>query len=394
MEAGQLQKDSSCFQALRSCTLRITFVVVIGFGLCVSGLVVCYEVYGQKILTGSQGDVALKSVSTSYCQEVKIASKSNGTYFSAYIVRGNPPMSSKSVVYVNAKTFFMPSWSYQYWTLYLLKGSHVDIYICANQYLMFYVIMGMKSFKEWKQTTLYQDYDQVHRLFPKENCKNRDSFNHYTIQVKNSDYYHLLLSSSVGWRFYTKVSLAVHFDRTVYNTTSAIQSCVDVGFNSTCSLSLEYNSKDSIVIVHGGTKGNIPDMFQTSKLYWHPVPRLQYYAKFFGGIFTAILFFTLFYTVYRFIVKKLDKSKKKQKKMTSRELILGADRRSSSKLYLPRRPRRTTLASYEVVGQTEEELEDERNMSRLNEEFNASNTYSTTEQVRDMSMTAAGISAI
>ena len=72
------------------------------------------------------------------------------------------------------------------------------------------------------------------------------------------------------------------------------------------------------------------------------------------------------------------------------------DKQQIRKVTLPRRETRTTLTSYEVINQNDIEEEEacERRLSRLNEEFNASTTYTSNDQVRDLNMTAAGISAI
>ena len=383
----------SCFMELRACTLRVTFVAVIGLGLFVSALVVCLEVYGQKLISHAQGDSVLNQVSNNYCKGVEIVAV-NGSNFNAYLMPKKPGISSKKLAYSNGKEFYMPSWTYQYWGAFFLKGSVVDIYICSDQYIMFYIIKGLKSFHEWKQTTLYRSYYQTNRLYPKEKCKERSHFYHFRLTAKETDMFYIMFSSSVGWRFYTKVTLLLKFERNIYNTSGAIDVCSSQDQNGTCYLPLEYNSENAIVVEHTSPQNAMADFFKTSKIKWKPSPRLSYYAKFFGGIFMCIVLMTIVYSTVRCIMKLHQKRSKKYAYLMKNH---GRREQRTRKLALPRRATRTTLASYEVVNQSEineDEEENERRLSLLNEEFNASTTYTSTDQVRDLSMTAAGISAI
>ena len=381
-----------CFVALRACTLRLTFVVVIGLGLIVSALVVRLDVYGNKELQRSQGDIIINQISNSYCRGVEVTAADNHSYFNAYVMPGEPVMSPRKLAYVNGKQFYMPSWTYQYWGVYLLKGSLIDIHICADQYIMFYIIKGLKSFHEWKQTTLYRGYSQKHRLFPKNSCKDRSHYDHFRVVAKKTDNFFLLFSSSVGWRFYTKVFVVLEVKRSVYNTSNALHTCSCQDFNVKCHLPLEYNSKNTVVIEHIPESEKLPDSFKQSRIIWKPEPRLGYYATFFGGIFLCVVLLTLAYSVSRCIMRSYQKTCKYPSLMES----MSREKQQKSKPTLPRRETRTTMASYEVVNHTDMEDEEacERRLSQLNEEFNASTTYTSNDQVRDLNMTAAGISAI
>lgn len=390
---GNTAENVSCFMALRACALRVTFVIVIGLGLFVSALVVCLEVYGLKVIDQSQGDTIIKEISSKYCKGVQISVADNTSNFNSFVMPGNPSFSSKKMVYLNGKQFYIPSWSYQYWHVYLLKGSVINMHICADQYLMFYVIKGLKSFNEWQQTTLYRGYHQTHRLFPKKNCKEHSQFDRFVIEANETDTFFILLSSSVGWRFYTRASIMLKFTRNIYNTTNAMYSCTSQDANGTCYLPLIQDSANIIVIEHTPLGGETPDIFKPSRLKWKPDPRLTYYAQFFGGIFLCVVSLTILYSVLR-CVTKLRKKSDDYPPLKSGTISKEKPHR---KVALPRRPTRTTLSSYEFVNQSEvleEEEAGERRLSRLNEEFNASSTYTSTDQVRDLSMTAAGISAI
>ena len=392
METDDSEKAPCCL-SLRACTLRITFVIVIGTGLAVSALVVCFDVYGQKVFKRSQGDTAIHQISSSYCQGVKISVANSHSKFNAYVMPRKPQLSSKRVFYRNGMQFYMPSWSYQYWGVYFLKGSLADIFICADQYIMFYIIKGEKSFHEWKQTTLYRGYKQKHRLFPKENCKNKSQYDHFRIHAKEDDSFYIMFSSSVGWRFYTQVSLLLEMKRSVYNTSSAIHSCSSQNVNDTCHLPLRYNSDDTVLIEYIQETGAVPDLFKASKVKWMPEPRLLYYAALFGGIFLCVACLTLIYSVSRCIAKSYPKPDKYPPLRKS----ISYSNQEKKKFSLPRRPTRTTLASYEVIDQNEvmENTEAfEASLTQMNEEFDATTTYLSREDVRDLNMTAAGISAI
>ena len=385
-------KKTPCFLALRACTLRLAFVLVIGLGLIVSALVVCIDVYGEKVLQYNQGDIIINQLSNSYCNGVDITVADNQSHFYAYVMPGEPKVSPKKLAYKNGRQFFMPSWTYQYWGVYLLKDSIVDIYICADQYIMFYVIKGLKSFREWQQTTLYRGYKQKHRLFPKRDCKSKSRYDHFRIKTEESEMYYLLFSSSVGWRFYTNVFMLLEFERSIYNISNAIHTCSSERLNGTCHLPLKYDSDNTVVVEHAPRPGNTPDIFQQSRITWQPKPRLGYYLKFFGGIYLCICTLTLIYSISRCMVK----SQQRQERYPILSERKSRDKVQIGKSSMPRRTTRTTLASYEVVNQSDIEDEEacEQGLSQLNEELNASATYSSNDQVRDLNMTAAGISAI
>lgn len=397
MESRNSTKESSsCFEALRTCTLRITFVFVIALGLLGSALVARFGIYREKIHTGAQGDTYINYISTWYCKGVKIYSMDNNTQFHAYVNKGTPEFSSKRLVYNSGRSFYMPSWSFQNWTMYLLKGSYLDVNICADQYLMFYVIKGEKQFLEWKQTTLFTHYHLVKHIFPKKNCKKQSQFYHYRINAKkDSDFFYILFSSSVGWRFFTHVFLELNFNRTFYNTSKALHRCRSNGVQESCNMPLEYSSEDKVLIEYHPHVGEPLDFFKVGKIRWHPEARLQFYAVFFGGIFLSVLFLTIVYAITRCIAKRIQISKDRFPLLSVQARPTPTYEGRRKFLKFPRRGTKTTLVSYEVVSQSEmEDEEEERNLSKMNEEFNASTTYSTSDQVRDLNMTAAGVSAI
>lgn len=392
MDSKQAEK-MSCFVALRACTLRVTLVVVIGLGLFVSALVVCSEVYGQKIIVNTEGDAVISPVSTRYCKGVQISVADNKSHFISHVMPRKPSISAKKLTYTSGRKFYIPSWSFQYWGVYLLKESSIDLYICPDQYLMFYVVKGLKSFSEWKQSTLFRGYKQIHRLFPKKDCDKRSQYDHFKLKAEENDFFYIMVSSSVGWRFYTSVSLSLTFSRNIYNTSTALFSCSSEASNGTCYLPLEYSSDNVVVLEHAPRFGETPDFFQKSRIKWKPEPRSTYYLKFFGGMFLCVVSLTLLYSLVRCATKVYQTPDKfpilKPGKVDSRTTF--------RKYPYPRKITRTSITSYDVVNQSElidEEEDNERRLSILNEEFLASTTYTSTDQVRDLSMTAAGISAI
>ena len=389
------QESSTCFEALRACTLRITFVFVIALGLLGSALVARFGIYREKFHTGAQGDTYINYISTWYCKGVKIYSMDNNTHFHAYVNKGRPEFSSKRLVYNSGRNFYMPSWSFQNWTMYLLKDSYLDVNICADQYLMFYVIKGKKRFSEWKQTTLFTHYHLVKHIFPKKNCKTKSQFDYYRIEAKDSDFFYILFSSSVGWRFFTHVFLKLNFNRTVYDTSRALHKCSSKGIRESCNMPLEYSSNNKVLIEYHSKAGEPLDFFKVGQIRWYPEARLKFYAGFFGGIFLSVLFLTIVYAITRCIAKRIQISKDRFPLLSVQARPTSTSESRRKFLIFPRRGTKTTLVSYEVVSQSEmEEEEEERNLSKMNEEFNASTTYSTSDQVRDLNMTAAGVSAI
>ncbi len=385
---------------LKSLALKTAFLLSIALGLIGCGLMVRYGVFRDKVYQGAEGDTIVPEVSTSYCKEVMVTSGNKNTDFTVYVNPGLPDVSKKRYYYQSGTSFYIASWSFQIWRVYLLKGTTLDMNICADQYLMFYVIKGEKYHTEWAQSTLFDKYMYKFRILPQKDCKNRESYRRQVLEVTENDYFFLMFSSSVGWRFLTRVSAMMIFNRTVYDTSKASYKCKSTYASNPCSVPLRYNSNDTILIHFTPFDQGMPNIFKKDEINWHTVPRDMYYLLFFGGIFGSIFVLTILYSIWRCLVKNITF---KQDKF----LLLSVPKRvysdsTGSKLNeRSRKTTRATLGSFEVVSNRdydeyvdEEEKDEEEQNITLNENQNAGIRYLTDEQLQNSCLTATGISAI
>ncbi len=387
----------------RPLILKIIFVIVIALGLVCCGLMVRYGVFGEDVFEGAEGDVMIPQVVTSYCKEIKVESADKESHFTVYVNSGSPKLSAKRNVYSSGTSFYIPSWSFQFWRLHLLKGTTVDINICADQYIMFYIIKGEKYHTEWSQSTLFDKYHFKHRLLPQKNCIKKSSFQKHQLKAVEDDYYYIMFSSSVGWRFFTRVYTMMMFNRTVYDTTKASYRCHNLNnTNDTCTVPLKYLSDETVSVEYSPAMGKSPNTFRKNKIKWHPVPRPYYYLLFFGGIFCTIFTFTILYSLWRCFAKNIKLKQDKFPLLTVPNRIYSDSTGSRFKVkFRSRQNTRATLGSYEVISRydfrvdDEEENEDDvqRNLN-LNESHNLDTTQLTQEQVQNQCLTATGVSAI
>lgn len=398
---GDKTKNNCCScqeHQIRPIALKLGFVLVIALGLLGCGLIERFQVFRERVIEGAEGDSILQKVSTTFNKEILFRSSKNGTRFSVYVNPGVPKISSQRYVYNSGSTFFIPSWSFQFWKLHLLKGSTLDIKICADQYVMFYIIKGERYYTEWAESTLFDQYHFKHRVLPQKNCRDKASFKSHNLKARETDFFYIMFSSSVGWRFFTHVSIMMQFNRTMYNTTMASQEChSDDSASNACVASLKYNSHEISLIEFNAAKGEAPDAFKKHKIISQPRSRMFYYIAFYCGIFASVLLLTLLYTMWRCVVQN-GRVKTDKFPLLSVSKRIYSDSRGSTIKPKQRRSTRATLGSFEVVSNNEidmerEEEQDEEEHVPIND-TNAGSIYLTSDQVRDLSLTAAGISAI
>eukprot|EP00794_Sanderia_malayensis_P011068 gene11068-12236_t len=388
---------------MKTIVLKVIFLLSIAFGLVCCGLMVRFGVFDDKYFEQAPGDFITPEVLTSYCKEISIKSANKYTHFTVYVNPGIPEFSKKRHYYHSGTTFYITSWSFQIWKIHLLKGSTVDMNVCADQYLMFYIIKGEKFYTEWSQTTLFSKYLYKSRILPEKDCTKREAYHKQMLTATESDFYYIMFSSSVGWRFLTRVSAMMIFNRTVFNTSNATYKCQNKGdMSNTCTVPLRYNSNDTVMIHFTPTKPEqSPNMFQKDKIQWHPVPRVVYYLEFFGGIFGIVLILTILYSIWRCIARTTSVIDEDKIRLLPTHKRVFSDSTGSVLKVTARKTTRATLGSFIVVNNQEkddnreEEVdEDKEDSMAFNESDIINISYLTDEQMQNQCLTATGISAI
>lgn len=439
--------DSASF---RHTSLKLMFVIVVGVGLAISTLSLRYSTYGSDSVTFTGGDQLLIPTSTYFNQQIQFTRKESKLTDQVdtvllYILPHVPAIARDRLVYTDGVKFHMPSWSYQYWGLHLLAGTELNISICADLHLQFYIIKGKRKLQNWKETTLFYKYDFQARIHPKKSCTEKKSFKHHQLKVTDSDVYYLMFSSSVGWRFFTEVTVMFKFNRTYYDLSNYQSKCVfsspaTMSKTKACTGDLRYGSTDIALLQAASSLSNPSRTFYNFEFYFLPLPRWSFYGNLFGYIYLTVISGTLLYSLWRFCVRLLigNKSDDPEKE---REPLLHERRSYSYSLHstagkepwhmispedIPRtpistvgvpedysdgsisendwsgddevgplRPRRhPRLSSFASNESAESHFKITRQQSMRNDRMRRENQYMNDQQLLDSVMTSAGISAI
>jgi len=305
-QKGKSQRQDLCFccegDSLRHSTLKVLFLFIVGFGLVCSCLALRFSIFSPKSVLLTGGDQSLLPTSTYFNKEITVKEECElGIERSMlYVLPGIPRISSERLVYSEGTKLLMPSWSYQYWGLNLLKGSEVTISICADLHLQFYILKGEKKLKAWKETILFNDYDFQSNIRPKKSCEAKGDMKSHSMKIGESDVFYILFSSSVGWRFFTEVNIILHFNRTFYDTTASRESCLLS--DNACTGRLRYASDDIALVQTAVNISHPASSFKTFKITFDPVPRWSFYMKLFGLVYAIVVAATILYSMWRLCV--------------------------------------------------------------------------------------------
>ena len=400
---------------IRPKMLRFIFLLVVALAFLFSGIVLRFSVFRGNELEAVEGDMIVLPASTYFCKSMTVKSSNK---INVNILPHLPNISKTKKNYNVGKEFVIGSWTYQFWKFHLIKHTTIKIGICADQYVMFYMIKGDKNLTFWKQTTLFYNYYKTMRILPKQHCTAKNDFVWLALDIEDTDMYCIMFSSSVGWRFVTKVSTYLEFSRAVYDVTDAKHSCDSVN-NSThkdkCTLLLDYASNDMTVVEFKPKSGTIPDPFDKVKIEWDPQPREVLYFTLFGGTYAVVIVLTILYTLWRFVAYKMRKEKETVLLLSydrtyyqHKAKIKGRKRKPSPWVVCIADDERSQDAdqkfsllgdSYEIEKATPtlRGASSEETLTRtisLAADYTEDHGYTQTQQAVDASMTIAGISAI
>ena len=301
--------------------LKLTFLFTVAAGLFVCGLALYFSTYSTKKDMLSGGDQVLLPISTHFNKklDISIYEHSSDLKLKVHLLARKPAVSAEIISYSNGGSFYITSWTYQYWGLHLLKGTTLKISICADLHLQFYIIKSANKLKLWKQTTLFNDYDYHRSIHPRQSCDNASKYTSNLVTVHESDVYYLLFSSSVGWRFLTKVTVLLHFNRTRYDLSGSKVTCLT--YNTSCIVDLSYGSTDIALVEVFSMTTDHPSPFNTVGIKYVPIVRWSFYFKLFGSIYVGIVGITIFYTFWRCCIKSFTVSSDERKPLLQADLL-------------------------------------------------------------------------
>jgi len=202
-----------CLTDMKTRTRVLLLWCYLTVGAICAGTLIRYK-YNQFDISLSESDMRpIDDISNTYCDAVDVTSTAR---FTGKLLHERPQIS-----YLNDtvkqyrkcfKPFTLPPLKYSYWSMYLLEGTEIDIYVCAYRSHVF-LVQGSDAFAEWDAK---QDCESACPHIENENqypCRNsRKTFKY---KVTDTDVYYVLVSNGDV----SPDNVVVEFDvsRTTYN---------------------------------------------------------------------------------------------------------------------------------------------------------------------------------
>ena len=378
----------------RNYFLKIFFLFIIGIALLYSSTASYFSSNTKMYAYLNGGDQLLIPVSTYFSKEVHFDTVDSNLSRNILLrVLPNVPNISSNLSHsVFGSSFQMASWTYEFWGLRLLKGTSVKISVCADLYLQFYLLFGERKMTLWKQVVLFSDYDYHANIRPCQHCNKKNNYNSVTLKVNRSDTYYLLFSSTVGWRFFTKVSVILEFNRTYYDVANVKYSCLISDKN--CFAKLNYGSSDISLLeaIPSAKNNSLVDTFQKYTVVYTPSGRVTFYLKLYSSIYLIILVLTLFYVVWRYCTDSSGKYKYPPLLETNKKYSFLSQVNRSREQKGSNRGSIMLDATDHTLSDLTESMQSFKEPN--NDFFNNKPQYGGEQRLMDSCLTSAGVSAI
>lgn len=272
IHSGQGAWQPCILTAFLSVFCRIIFVSFLLLGavaLFVTSLVLLKDVYGSHSKVIAPQDQHPISVSTYFCDAVQLEDLSVDQFLYLYVFAQPPPLTVWQAFNITLRHTSIPDGKYKYWSYYMNKGSQVNVSVCANPEIYFYVLKGESNFDKWKNG---DSYSSIFLDYYSGNCVNGRNGDVSLKMNSADDYYFVFEASDVR----ADLDVTLSFNRSMYNLSALPSDSCHA--NPKCSQSLSYASNQFVLIVANNS-------FQTDdnvNVRWSFSARSWFYGTAFG----------------------------------------------------------------------------------------------------------------
>lgn len=249
------------------------WLVILAATICgfLGGLV--YSPFHQIAFPGDMVPIR-QHVDFLFCEQVHIDSP--GLEFDSYLVYGDLKVDKRKTASSKEAALFIDQNTYNYFALYLLVGSNLNLKQCVKEFVILYLIVGQANYEQWQKNHycndcyLFKQYLDAHK-----DCVGEDKYFVFKTDITVEDNYYIVYfneNNSETW-----VDVIININRSLFDLSNSSTGCIGA---TSCDIILDGPDQTPVFLVK--------DYNYDVGIYNHPefsikcVPRIWAYCIVFG----------------------------------------------------------------------------------------------------------------